>query len=143
MKKISVDYKKGTAKVRIENADDLWYLSQIIDVGDSVSGKTLRKLKIGGEDDRKQKVIKKPVFIKIKVEKIELGQGNLRILGIIEEGPEDIAHGEHHSFNVEDGTEIKITKAKSWKGKQNPNNMCVNFKLYNGSWFKKIGEWTK
>lgn len=114
MKKISADFRKGFAKIKIENADDLWYLSQIIDKGDLISGKTLRKIKIGGEEDRKQKVTKKPVFIKIKVEKIEFAESQtlLRIAGIIEEGPEDIAKGEHHTFNIEEGTEIKIEKEK-------------------------------
>lgn len=114
MRKINADFRKGSVKLRIENADDLWYLSQVIDKGDLVSGKTLRKLKLGGEEDRKVKVVKKPVFIKIRVEKAEFGETQtvLRILGTIEQGPEDIARGEHHSFNVEEGTEIKIEKEK-------------------------------
>jgi protein pelota len=114
MKKIACDFRKGFSKVRIENADDLWFLSQVIDASDFVSGKTVRKVKIGGEDDRKQKVTKKAVFIKIIVEKVEFAESQtmLRILGVIEEGPEDIARGEHHTFNVEEGTEIKIEKEK-------------------------------
>ena len=114
MKKINADFRKGYAKIKMENADDLWYLSQIIDKGDLISGKTLRKIKIGGEEDRKAKVTKKPVFIKIKVEKIEFAESQtlLRVAGIIEEGNEDIPKGEHHTFNVEEGTEITITKGK-------------------------------
>ena len=114
MKKISCDYRKGFSKIKIENADDLWFLSQVIDPGDFVSGKTIRKIKIGGEDDRKQKVSKKAVFIKIKVEKVEFSESSttLRVLGVIEEGPDDIARGEHHTFNVEIGTEITVEKEK-------------------------------
>ncbi|MCK5281988.1 MAG: mRNA surveillance protein pelota [Nanoarchaeota archaeon] len=114
MKQISADFRKGYAKVRVENADDLWFLSQVIDEGDLVSGKTLRKLKLGGEEERKTKIVRKPVYIKIRVEKAEFGesQTNLRVLGRIEEGPEDIARGEHHTFNIEEGTEIKIEKTK-------------------------------
>lgn len=114
MKKINADFRKGYAKIKIENADDLWYLSQIIDKGDLISGKTLRKLKIGGEDDRKAKVTKKPVFIKIRVEKVEFAESQtiLRSLGTIEEGQEDIPKGEHHTFNIEEGTEITIEKTK-------------------------------
>jgi protein pelota len=115
MKKINADFRKGYVKIKVENADDLWYLSQIVDKGDLVSGKTLRKLKIGGEEDRKQKVVKKPVFIKIRVEKVEFGESQtiLRISGRIAEGSEDVAKGEHHTFNVEEGTEIKIEK-ENW-----------------------------
>jgi len=114
MKKISADFRKGFAKLRMENLDDLWYLSQIIDKGDLISGKTLRKLKIGGEEDRKSKAVRKPVFIKIKAEKVEFGenQTSLRILGIIDDGPEDIARGEHHTFNIDENDEIKIEKEK-------------------------------
>ncbi len=114
MKKISADFRKGFAKIKIENADDLWYLSQVIDKRDLVSGKTLRKIKIGGEEDRKAKVTKKPVFIKIRVEKAEFAESQtlLRISGTIEEGTEDIAKGEHHTFNVEEGTELTIEKEK-------------------------------
>ncbi|MBR9700023.1 mRNA surveillance protein pelota [Candidatus Woesearchaeota archaeon] len=109
MKKIHADFKKGVVKVRIENADDLWYLSQVIEAGDLVSGKTLRKVKHGDEEG-KQKASKKPVFIKIKVEKIEYTENELRTLGIIEEGPEDAPKGEHHSFSLEEGSEISIEK---------------------------------
>lgn len=112
MKKIKVDYQKGIAKIKVENADDLWYLSQIMDRGDLVSGRTLRKLKLGGEEDRKKSIVKKPVFIKIQLDKTEFSESqiSLRALGVIEEGPEDIPKGEHHTFNIEVGTELTIEK---------------------------------
>jgi protein pelota len=114
MKAVGINYFKGYAKILVENPDDLWSLSQILDKGDIVSGMTLRKLKIGGEEDRKQKALRKPVFIKLKIEKVEFSesQTSLRVLGTIEEGPEDIPKGEHHTFNIEEGTDIKIEKAR-------------------------------
>jgi len=113
MRKISADWK-GKVKVKVENLDDLWYLSQVIDREDLVSGRTFRKLKIGEE-----KTEKKPVFLKIQAEKIEFSdnQSQLRVLGTIVEGPEDISHGEHHSFTIEEGTELSIEKQK-WLGYQ-------------------------
>ena len=57
------DFKKGEAKVKIENLDDLWYLNQIIDSGDLVKGKTLRKIQIGQEGQRKQDSVKKSIFL--------------------------------------------------------------------------------
>ena len=36
----------------------------------------------------------------------------LRVLGTIEEGPEDVSHGDYHSFNIEEATEIKIENYK-------------------------------
>ena len=36
MKKLGGDFKKGSVKLKVESLDDLWYLSQIIDIGDLV-----------------------------------------------------------------------------------------------------------
>ena len=44
MKIIHKDLKKGTVKVKIEDSDDLWYLSSLIDPGDFVKSKTVRKM---------------------------------------------------------------------------------------------------
>jgi len=78
MRVIYKNLKGGEIKVLAENLDDLWYLSQVIDEGDLVSGKSFRKVKLGGESDRSSSV-KKPVFVKIVVEKIELADGSLRV----------------------------------------------------------------
>ncbi len=114
MKQLYLDLKKGAAKLKIENLDDLWYLSQIIDIGDLVKGKTIRKIKIGKEGDRKQAIVKKPIFLKIKIEKIEFSKtsGTLRTLGIITEGPEDIQKGEHHTFNLEPNIIFTLIKER-------------------------------
>ncbi len=114
MKQLYLDLKKGEAKLKIENLDDLWYLSQIIDSGDLVKGKTIRKLKIGKEGDRKQAIVKKSVFLKIKIEKIEFSKTSniLRVLGIITEGPEDVQKGEHHTFNLEPNIIFTLIKER-------------------------------
>lgn len=112
MKQLYLDLKKGEAKLKIENLDDLWYLSQIIDINDYVKGKTIRKIKIGKEGDRKQRIVKKPVFLKIKAEKIELSQDSLRILGLITESPEEIQKGEHHTFNLEPNVVFTLIKER-------------------------------
>ena len=114
MKILNFDKRNGIAKVKTENLDDLWYLSNIIDKGDNVSGVTFRKIKLGGEDDRKQAVVKKKAYITITVEKIEFHKYNdvLRINGLIIEGPEEIPRGSFHTINVEDNTEIEIKKEK-------------------------------
>ncbi|MBW2989475.1 mRNA surveillance protein pelota [Candidatus Woesearchaeota archaeon] len=119
MKQLYLDLKKKEAKLKIENPDDLWYLSSIIDVGDTIKGRTVRKIKIGQETDRKFRIVKKPVFIKVKVEKIEFSRssGSLRALGTITEGPEDIQKGEHHSFTLEPNSTFTLTKER-WMGYQ-------------------------
>ena len=119
MKIIYSDFKKGLVKVKIETLDDLWYLSHLVDPQDFIKGKTLRKIKKSGQDERTQKIIRKPVTIKIQTEKIEFSpySNTLRILGKITEGPEDVPRGSHHTFNIEENTEITIQKEK-WRSYQ-------------------------
>ena len=74
--------------------------------------KPSEKIKIGGEGDRKQSVTKKPVTLKIKVVKIEYGKEStaLRVSGTVEEGPEDVPLGSHHTITLEENTTITIQK---------------------------------
>ena len=115
MKLVHSDFKKGEAKVKIENLDDLWYLNQIIDSKDLVKGKTLRKIKVGLEGQRKQDSVKKPVFLLIEVEKMEFSKTSniLRISGTVKEGPEDIPLGSYHTFSIEENSIITIIK-QNW-----------------------------
>jgi protein pelota len=114
MKIIHSDFRKGTAKVKVENPEDLWCLSNIIDPGDLVRGKTIRKIKLGEKDQRSMKVIKKPVTIAISVEKADFSKTSplLRISGIVSESPEDVPKGSHHTFNIEQDSIITIIKEK-------------------------------
>jgi protein pelota len=112
MKIVAKDYKKRFVKARIENLDDLWYLTYIIEIGDSLKSFTFRKIKIGKDDDRDAKVIKKPAVISIQVEKIEFAKYSniLRVSGIITEAPEDIPLGSHHTLGLEEGSEFTLHK---------------------------------
>ncbi len=114
MKQLHTDLKKGIVKLKIENSDDLWYLSQIIDIGDFVEGKTIRKIRIGEEGERKQEIIKKPVFLKIKIEKIEFSKTSnvLRLLGVIIEASEELQKGTHHAFSLEPDTIFTLIKER-------------------------------
>ena len=114
MKIIYSNLKKGEVKIKIENPDDYWYLSTIIDKGDLVKGKTIRKIKIGEKEQRSMKIVKKPVHIAIRAEKVEFSKTTsmLRIAGVVTECPEDVPHGSHHTFNVEVDTIITIIKGK-------------------------------
>lgn len=112
MKLLFKDIKRGEIKIKTENLEDLWYLSNIIDNNDLIKGKTLRKIKIGEKDQRSLKIIKKPVFIEIKTEKIEYNSDILRILGKIIQGPEDIPLGSYHAFNIDENSIITMKKEK-------------------------------
>ncbi len=114
MKLLHQDLKKGEVKVEINSLDDLWFLYHIIDEGDEVSGKTLRKLKIGEGTERNVKIVKKAVRLKIAVEKVEFHKFSniLRVSGKIVEGPDDVARGTYHTFDLEEATKVKICKEK-------------------------------
>ncbi|MBW3020760.1 mRNA surveillance protein pelota [Candidatus Woesearchaeota archaeon] len=111
MKKISINYQKGTVKIHTENKDDLWYLSQIIDQNDLVKGKTYRKIKLGGDGD-KVNIIKKPVTLEISTEKVDFNEDSLRVNGKVQNDVEDIPKGSYHAINVDTNSIIEITKRR-------------------------------
>src|SRR3989338_5592801 len=115
MKLIFSDFKKGKAKVKVENLDDLWYLKQVIDPKDLVKNRTLRKIKLSDDVQRKQKAEKKPVVLVLEVDKVEFSKTSnvLRVLGVVKEGPEDVPLGSYHTFNIEENSIIMITK-QNW-----------------------------
>ena len=112
MKLLHSNLKKGEVKVLTQNPDDLWYLSNIIDSSDFVQGKTFRKIKSSGGDEKSKDSTKKSIFVKLEVEKVEFSKYSnvLRVSGVIREAPEDVPRGEHHTFNVDDNTSITIIK---------------------------------
>ncbi|MFW6449443.1 MAG: mRNA surveillance protein pelota [Nanoarchaeota archaeon] len=112
MKLIKKDFQKDYFKLQVENNDDLWHLSHIIDAGDYISGTTFRKIKIGDSETRNAKVVKKKVRLKISVEKIEFHKYSdiLRVSGKIAEGPEDMPLGSYHTFNIEAGVDFTLEK---------------------------------
>lgn len=115
MKIISKNLRQGEIKVNVETPEDVWYLSQIIDPGDVIFGKTPRKIKPTEEAE----ATKRMVFIALTVEKVEFSKTTnaLRAGGKIIEGPEDVPHGSYHTFAVEPGTVIAIKK-EHWYGYQ-------------------------
>ena len=117
MKLLHSNLKKGEIKVLTQSLDDLWYLSTIIEPKDIVQGKTLRKIKPASGDEKSKEAVKKPVFIKLEVEKVEFSKYSnvLRVLGLIKEAPEEIPLGEHHTFSIDDNTAITVIKQQRLK----------------------------
>lgn len=112
MKLIHKNLKKGEIKFKVENNDDLWYLSHIIEKGDLVKGKTTRKIDYGkGEKSRAEK---KLIFLTIGIETVEFHKHSnvLRVLGKVVEGPEEVGKGDHHTFELDEGTVIALVKQK-------------------------------
>jgi len=115
MQIIHKDIRHGEIKAKTENLDDLWYLSNIVEPSDLVTAKTERKIKLGSESDRNQKVARKTVILTIEVEKVEFASSTsvLRLSGLITAGPEDVPRGQYHTISVDDNTVLKIVK-KQW-----------------------------
>ncbi|MEM2918041.1 MAG: mRNA surveillance protein pelota [Candidatus Altiarchaeota archaeon] len=113
MKILYSNIKKGIVKVKIENLDDLWYLSGILAKGDIVTGKTERRVR-SKEDSLREKSFREVITLSIIIENIEFETDEiLRISGRIIDGPEDIvAKGAYHTFNVQKDSTLKIVKEK-------------------------------
>ena len=101
--------QKQEMTVKVETLNDLWTLYNIISKNDKVAARTQRRvvLKEGSKGERK------PMFLKLNVEDVTFHEfsNRLRIKGTILEGPEDfVSFGTHHTFNIETGQNLTITK---------------------------------
>lgn len=109
MKIMFSDFKKGIVKLKLTSPEDGWYLSQIIEKGDRLTGRTLRKVTLGSEGE-KTTHIQKAVFLQITVERVEMDANLVRVSGKITQGPDDIPHGSYHTFTLEQNDECSIEK---------------------------------
>lgn len=106
--------KQGIITCIPDSVDDIWLLSQIIQQEDWVKAKTLRKIEGKRQSEQRSTgAIRKPMVLTVAVEKIEFTGESLRILGIIQQGPESVTNGEHHTLVIEVATQLTITK-KQW-----------------------------
>lgn len=111
MRILGIDKKTGEAKLVPETLDDLWHLERIVEPGDFAESRTFRSVKMGDAEE------KKPVFIRIQVEKVEFAKyaNKLRLSGKIVQGtPEEfVQRGKYHTLDAE--KDEKITIIKDWK----------------------------
>jgi protein pelota len=114
MKLLFADFGRGEVKLLVETQDDLWHLKGIIDAGDVVKGRTLRKVTSGGKDERAKEATRKPMFLGVKAEKLDFAPATveLRVGGPITEGPEDIPLGTYHTFSLQLQTEFSLVKGR-------------------------------
>ena len=103
--------------IQIETDDDIWHLYNVIEIGDLVTMSTVRREEKASDKIRAERAEKKRMILTIKIEKIEFSEDDLRLrlLGIIENGPQDI--GQHHTLFLEVGERLTIQKNK-WKETQ-------------------------
>ena len=65
MKILHKELDKGVIKLRVDNADDLWHLSHIVESGDLLFGKTYRKEMKKSDKIRSEKLERVPVKLEI------------------------------------------------------------------------------
>ena len=112
MKIVKDNRKHGEVVLSVTSLDDLWFLSQVIEKGDAVTAKTVRKMKLGGQEERKANVVKKWVQLTLEVEKVEFHKytNALRVAGKITEASGDIQRGAFHTINIEEGSKLTVKK---------------------------------
>ncbi|WP_297495669.1 mRNA surveillance protein pelota [Thermococcus sp.] len=109
--------KEGIVKVKAETLDDLWHLYHIIDPGDVVYAKTLRKKAQRTDSLRAEKVEVVPVYLGVKAEKINFHKfaNQVRVTGpIVYASRDDVPLGKYHTITIEEGTVVTIQKPR-WK----------------------------
>ncbi|MDI6884341.1 MAG: mRNA surveillance protein pelota [Hadesarchaea archaeon] len=112
MRVIFKDLRHGKIKLAVETLDDLWHLQHLVGPGDTAMSSTWRRERETGDKLRPERLEKRRVTLSIQVESVEFHKhaNRLRLLGTIIEGPD---MGKHHSFSLEPGSTITITKV--WK----------------------------
>ncbi len=136
MKVLAVDRKTNFLKLRAESGSDLWRLSRLVVLGDSVGAFTHRRDPEAPSDTPEAQKERRPVFLGLRAEKIDFHEfsGHLRISGPIIEGPFDI--GRHHTLDLEEGAVVSLTKpaltAADWtiidegkRGAQDPRMIVI------------------
>ena len=110
MRVIYKDLKHGKIKLRVETLDDLWHLHHLVEPNDIVTAQTWRREREVKGKLRPERLEKRRVTLSIRVEGTEFHKhaNRLRLLGTIVGGP-DV--GKHHSFSLEPGSTLAITKA--------------------------------
>lgn len=117
MKVLHQDRFKGEIKMQVEVADDLWHLYNILTPGDLVYASTYRREEAKSDKIRAERGEKKRMTLGIRLEKVEFGEfdNRLRLLGVIEEGPQDV--GSYHTLLMEEGEVLSVIK-QQWKPSQ-------------------------
>lgn len=114
MKILELDTKKNFAKLKIDNMDDLWILSRLVEIGDLAASETTRIIK----KEEAQEGARKKMFVKIKVDKVDFAKqsNTLRLLGTIAEcsNPE-VPLKSHHTLALQPGDRLELNKIfKKW-----------------------------
>lgn len=114
MKLLHQDSRNNEIKLLPETLDDLWHLYNLIDERDLVFAMTYRRGEEKSDKLRPERVDKVRVRLGIRVQKVEFQESEdvLRVLGVIEQGPQDVS--QHHTLMIAVGDAVNIVKPE-WK----------------------------
>ena len=117
MRIVGRDAPTNSIRVMPETDEDLWHLYNVVEEGDLVTASTTRREEKAADKIRAERAEKRRMTLGVRVEKIEFSEDDLRLrlLGVIEEGPQDV--GMYHTLIVEPGTALSISK-ESWRHTQ-------------------------
>src|SRR3989344_7649507 len=112
MKIIKKELNKNRIVFRLEVADDLYYLADILSKSDRVISRTKRRLEERKGVQRAERIEKETVTLEIQVETVEFDRtvDRLRVTGRICQGPETVATGDFHTLNLRPGMVLTVTK---------------------------------
>jgi protein pelota len=114
MKVLHQDARTNEIKLFPETLDDLWHLYNLVDDRDLVFASTYRRGEEKTDKLRAERVEKVRMRLGIRVQKVEFHESEdvLRILGVIEQGPQDM--GQHHTLMISVGEPLTVIKP-DWK----------------------------
>ena len=103
MRILHQDARANEIKLLPETLDDLWHLYNLIDERDLVFAMTYRRGEEKSDKLRPDRSDKVRMRLGIRVQKVEFHETEdvLRVLGVIEQGPQDM--GEHHTLMIGPG----------------------------------------
>ena len=98
----------GTVQLIVDNAEDLWALYNIMEVGDSIRLSTSRKIQ--HETGSKSTSIKKNITITLKIENIEFSPNSIRFKGKNISENEYIKIGQYQTDEIIVNSTFKLSK---------------------------------
>ncbi len=113
MKIKELNIKEKTVELVIEDKEDLYYLSLILDKGDVIYSWTWRQTRVDTGLGKVEKGERVKVYMGLLVEKVEFQRftDRLRILGKVVEAPEYLhVKGRYHAISLQPVAEVKIVK---------------------------------
>lgn len=116
MRRLAQDPTRNAIKLGIDSMEDLWALKALLQVGDHVTASTTRTAESTGDKIREGKAPKVRMTLTVQVEQVEWHgfADQLRVLGPITAGPQDVSKYHTLSFGDEPGQDLEIAKPQPW-----------------------------